>query len=548
MKRSLEADVVAVGAGFGGLVCALTAHDAGLSALVVEKSSRLGGVTAMSAGQVWVPASHVAKAAGIDDSWQEGANYIERIGAGTADRTRLESLLISAVEALEYVEDSTDLTWNLVSLADYYAGTTDHGRAYGRYVEAGPLSAAHLGVWQHRSRRGTLYPDRMTSEETLRWRRDGVVPDADTQRTREAEDVRCGGSAIAVALISALVDRGVPIVTGVATTQLTRDPATGRVDGLEALVDGHPVHITAHKGVLLATGGYDRNLDLVRRLDRLDRYGTVSHAGITGDSLQLAGQCGAQTASNAKPFQLGFNVPGEQDEEGAESWRVVSMQPHSILVNREGRRFADEAHYVSYSAAVQLVDGRVQERPNLPVYLICDSRYRSTYGIGGLSQEDPLPDAVVESQGLRELAAALGIAGDSLEATVERFNQAAATGRDDEFHRGETPFERHSLPSGSTAANTLGSITEPPFFGVRLDPVGMGLANTGLVGDTHGRVLNWQGDPIDGLYAAGNSLAMMEIGSGYQSGFANMRGMTHGYLAARHMAATPAGSSRVGLS
>lgn len=536
MATSVEADVVILGAGCGGLTCAVTARDAGLDTLVIEKSSKLGGVTALSGGHFWVPGNHLAKEAGILDSWQAGANYIERIGAGTGDRERLDALLANALDAYAYLEQSTSLRWNLISLADYYAGTAEDGLARGRYLEPSPLSASRLGSWQRRSRRGALFPDRLMFEELLRLRRDGIPVDPEVQEAREADDVRCGGAAIAVGLISALLDREVPIMTGVTTTALNRDPSSRRITGLRAIIDGEEATITAHKGVVLAAGSYDRNAKMVRLNDRLSSYGTAAHAGLTGDSLVLAGLHGAQTAYNAKPFLLGFHLPGEMDDEGAAFWRVVSPQKHSIFVNRSGRRFADEFHYVSVSHAMQAVDGRVQERPNLPAYLIADNRYRQEYGIGGFGPEDALPDIVIESPDLEQVGRALGIDGFRLRATVDRYNESARSGRDEDFHRGESVYDRRMLPAGSIPSDTLGTISEPPFIGIRLDPIGMGFGNTGLVGDFNGRILDWNNEPIDGLYGAGNSLAMLEIGSGYQSGFANMRGMTYGYLAARHLA------------
>jgi 3-oxosteroid 1-dehydrogenase len=72
----------------------------------------------------------------------------------------------------------------------------------------------------------------------------------------------------------------------------------------------------------------------------------------------------------------------------------------------------------------------------------------------------------------------------------------------------------------------------------------------GIVGDIHGRVVNWEDQPIDGLYVAGNAMARMDNGAGYQSGMMNGRGMVFGHLAARHAAGDPSdelGAEPVGL-
>jgi 3-oxosteroid 1-dehydrogenase len=87
-----------------------------------------------------------------------------------------------------------------------------------------------------------------------------------------------------------------------------------------------------------------------------------------------------------------------------------------------------------------------------------------------------------------------------------------------------------SLPDPS-----LGKLETPPYYAVKLERVTMGVPTAGLAIDTAGRVLRPGGEAVDGLYAAGNSAAWLDIGGGYNSGIANTRGMLYGYLAALHM-------------
>lgn len=526
-------DVLCVGAGLGGLVAALTAHELGFRAMVSEKTSKLGGVTATSAGQIWVPGNHLQSAAGVQDSWQLGAEHITAVGAGTADRERLDALLQRAPRVAQFLEAATSMRWRLISCADYYAGVAPYGLTFGRYLEANATSVADLGQWQHRLRRGLMFPDRMSFEEFLAMRRSGVEVAPDELAAREAADIRYGGAGLMAHLVRAVVERGVPVATDATVTSLQRHSSAGWVVRVSNPAGEH--ELVVHGGIVLATGGYDRSLEMVRSRDHIAEFGTLAHAGITGDSLRLAGVLGAQTSTNQKPFMLGFQVPGEADEEGQPLWRVVSPQANSVLVNDRADRFVNELHYPAVTQAVLAVDGRLQRRPNSPTFFICDAGYLQRFGIGGTFRDDELPPQVRKANTLDELARQFGLDEARLHQTISRFNDFSRTGRDRDFARGESVFERRFLPQDLSVSDLLGTITTAPFYGLTLTPVGMGFANTGLVGNIHGQILDWNDEPIPGLYGAGNTLAMSEIGSGYQSGFANTRGMVYGYSSACHI-------------
>jgi 3-oxosteroid 1-dehydrogenase len=88
----------------------------------------------------------------------------------------------------------------------------------------------------------------------------------------------------------------------------------------------------------------------------------------------------------------------------------------------------------------------------------------------------------------------------------------------------------------------LGTLQQGPFYAVELKRMGGGgIGGAGLLADEHCRVIGWDGKPIQGLYAAGNSVARLDTGAVMQSGISNARGMTHGYLAGLHAAGQPSG-------
>jgi 3-oxosteroid 1-dehydrogenase len=145
-----------------------------------------------------------------------------------------------------------------------------------------------------------------------------------------------------------------------------------------------------------------------------------------------------------------------------------------------------------------------------------------------------VPQSVASAGTLAELAAKLGIDGDGIEQTVARFNRFAEAGKDEDFHRGEIRW-RLANRSGATSANTgLGTIAQPPFYGLELHP-SLGTSSAGLLTNEHAQVIHQRRRPIAGLYASGVVAARTELGAGYQAGLNLASAMTYSMLAVRHM-------------
>jgi 3-oxosteroid 1-dehydrogenase len=250
---------------------------------------------------------------------------------------------------------------------------------------------------------------------------------------------------------------------------------------------------------------------------------------------------GAQVASlTVRPQWIGiaFREPDDADLEGMPRWQNIAFRyPHCILVNRRGRRFCDESWGPSYVPALSHADIDAPAVANQPFWAVFDSRHRARYRVGLAMPGEPLSPAIVSAPTIRELAEKCGIDADGLEAQIARFNPAADAGEDPEFGRGTRPQARANGDRSQPNPN-LGPVSEPPFYAVRMEASSIGIPTAGLVGDSEARVLDWWGAPIDGLYVAGNSMAMLDLGIGYNSGLANTRGITFAYIAARHAAGT----------
>jgi succinate dehydrogenase/fumarate reductase flavoprotein subunit len=183
-------------------------------------------------------------------------------------------------------------------------------------------------------------------------------------------------------------------------------------------------------------------------------------------------------------------------------------------------------------------------------WLVCDHAFIRHYGLGAVKPA-PMPmGAMLKSgylrrgQTLAELAATCGIDAAGLQATVARYNPLAREGRDPDFAKGETPYNRIQGDAAAGWPNAcMAPIERGPFYAVRVLPGSLGTF-AGLRTDVHARVLDAQGQPIAGLYAGGNDMNSV-MGGNYPSGGITLGpAMTFGYLAALH-AAGPANADSV---
>ena len=542
----LEADLVSVGSGGGGLSAAITAHDHGASALILERSSQVGGVTAYSLGEVWVPGNHLAAGMGIEDSPESGFRYVKSLSMGYGEELLMLNQAVHAPVVLRYFEDSIGLRMQVIrDCPDYYYGTSNDAVAEGRLLEVEPFPGASLGDWQERTRVSPHVLYGLTHEDIfgmggscniLKW-------DFTVMGERLAKDERCLGPGLVGYFVKGALDRGIPMHTGVAVEELVTDGE--RVTGVRATQDGKDLFVKANKGVVIAVSSYERNPNFTRTLGQQLNVQSVIMPEIDGAHLRLAGTVGARVARVPDVTMLGFRIPGEELQEGVPLWRnamAFAGLPHSIVVNRAGKRFANEAFYRSLYFAVDVIDGNTQTHPNFPAWLVIDSQAREKYPLASIMPGQDLPVEVgVKADTIAELAEKTGIDAGGLAATIAAFNSYCDNNDDPEFHRGKSPWgaymsgDRFHRPSPN-----LGPLVKGPFWAVKMERLASsGIASAGIVANQHAQAMGWNGKPIEGLYVAGNSAARLDNGALMQSGISNARGMTHGWLAGRHAAGSP---------
>ena len=541
-RWDLEVDVVAAGSGLGACTAAIVAHDLGRQVLLLEKAPKLGGLSAYGGGEVFVPGNQKMAALGLEDSLEEGRRYLEFLSAGFAERELMDALLANMHAAIDYVEKEAGVRWIAVEgLPDYYYPNAP-GSNTGRYLSVDIFDGATLGEWQTKTYGTPHLPQGILHKEMYAFGGLAKVTEWDYELIAERikKDQRTfGPGMMGYFLKAALVDRGIPARIETPVRELLVDD--GAVVGVRAEHDGEDLFVRARNGVVLAIGGYDLNKDMARMYENVHDWNSAAPPYLDGDHIVMGGEVGAALAS-VPPTNLamffGYQIPGEEHD-GKPLYRSCweCGCPHAILVNRDGERFCDESFYKDYQPRARSWDGHTQRMPNMPPFLIFDQNYRDRYPLGSYMPGMEVPEALAtRADTPGELAEKLGIDAAGLEKTLERFNAFASKGEDPDFGSGSYPWTVRLVGDASYPNPNVGPLDKAPYYGLRLVPVGVGINSHGLRTDVHARVLHVRGHAIPGLYAVGNSAALLDLGGGYQSGTSNMRAITWGYVAGGHVA------------
>lgn len=539
MKWDEDFDVICVGSGLGGMSAALTATERGATAIVLEKFDLLGGTCALSSGQLWLGPHHLQSEA-VEDSDEDADAYLTHLSQGFATPDRRRVYIERGREALRFMTDVIGIEMAVINkLPDYYYPAVRGSKSEGRYVEVLPFAAERLGELASMvltSPYGDGY-SYTTSNEFVGMQTGGAsVMDALQKHLQAGE--RCAGAGLAAAQVFAARERGVVMRTSSKVTELVIED--GEVLGVVVnCADGEKC-IRARLGVVLATGGYDWKQDFVRAFDALSEAGSMSPPTVTGDHIVMAARAGAiavpARAPSQSPIFLGYKVPGEKIY-GQDSYRMyLPGVPHSIAVNRHGKRFANDGFYPDVATKVARFDGQEDGQPNWPAWIVFDQNMLDRYGMSPSWPGMELPVGMaVMADSVLELAHKVGINADALAETIAGYNGFCVDGVDDDFGRGTIPWGRIMTGDPSLPNPNMAPLETAPFYAVKIARVTMGVPTAGLPIDVDGRVLDASDQPIPGLYAAGNSAAWLDIGGGYNSGIANTRGLLYGYLAALDM-------------
>jgi 3-oxosteroid 1-dehydrogenase len=564
-KFDVEVDVLVVGSGAAGMTAALTAKAAGLDTLLVEKSDVFGGTTAISGGGIWAPNAPEIVRRGSGDSPEEVIGYLEAITEGRVAPARLERFVREVPRMLGFLENqSKELRFDWKPRYPDYHPNVPGGSAVGRSVNADRIDLRKLGDDEHFLRSpGTIYamPKGMwiTSNEledfyAMRWSWRGKLMLlrllGRVVRTRlTGERIVAIGQSLVARLRLALREAGVPLWLQSPMRRLITD-ANGRVVGAEVERAGDVLRVKAKGGVILATGGFDHNLDMRMGYEPvIDQDWSMGCPELMGDGIRAGQELGAAVDLMDDAWWM----PGISWAKSSGELAMLlaeRMIPGQIIVNGDGKRFVNEASpYNDFCHAV--IAGQRTGVQHIPAWMIIDDASWRQYVVGGHlplpKMPAPVPtgpsipqkwldaDIVKVATTWQEMAEKIGVPGDALVATVERFNGFAREAVDGDFHRGESAYDNYygdpRLPNPN-----LREMTSPPFYAFRLYPGDLGTKG-GLVTDEDARVLREDGSVIVGLYASGNTSAAV-MGRSYAGpGSTIAPAMTFGYVAANHIAA-----------
>jgi succinate dehydrogenase/fumarate reductase flavoprotein subunit len=535
----LEADVVVLGSGGAAMTAAISAYDFGAKDVVIlERSGMVGGTTAMSGGMLWVPNNHHQHEAGIEDSDEEIVAYLDSLAPGSLDPDTLWSFMQNGPEMLRYLADKTPV--RLHAFADfpdyqpYAPGAKPDG---GRSLDNAAFSFARLGKWALRVNPSKMaYPLRGSLMEATR----GLLNE-ETLAEREAGDYRGLGQALVGSLFMAVLDRNIPVEFEKRARRLIKDGP--RVIGVIAEdANGKDFRVRARRGVVIATGGFEWNETLVKAFVRGPLTGPVSVPENEGDGLLMAIEAGAQLANMQNAYWMQSTLEYKPQHRAAKPNYLLGSderaRPGAILVNSKGKRFVNEAaNYNAVGKALHAFDAGTHTYANLPYWLIIDQRYKEKYHTFNSPPGAPAPSFMTQADTLTGLAEKVGIDPDGLTMQVERFNAMVANGHDDEFNRGDNTYDNFYMWGDmefDPPFRTLGVIDRAPFYAVKMEAGALGTAG-GPKTNADAQVIDWQGNPIPGLYAAGNAMAAV-LGDIYGGAGGTLGpGMTFGYIAGKHL-------------
>lgn len=544
-----EVDVVVVGAGGAGMTAALAAAKQGLDVVLLEKSAYFGGSTARSGGGVWIPDNYALKAAGQADGTTEAKRYLDAIVGDVVPKIRRDTYLDRGPEVLDFVRDHTPLRFTWVpEYADYHPERPG-GRLRGRSCEPVPMDASFLGDELDR-----LHPQYTKAPANM------IVTQADFRKISLGLRTLRGpvtmakvlvrrivslllrrrmyamGNAIAIGLRKGLVDAGVPVHYEAELTDLLLDG--GRVAGVTVVRDGVEHVVRARRGVVLGSGGFEKNLEL--REKHQPRPTSVDWT--TGSQFNTGGGILAGIAAGAETDLMDDAWWGPTIPLPNGPWFCLAERnlPGSIIVNQAGNRFMNEA--LPYVEAVhEIYAGEATGVGHVPAWMVIDQRYRNRYLFAGLGPRQPFPGrwykngTVVKADSLAALAEKIEVPSSALEATVERFNGFARSGTDEDFGRGESGYDQYYSDPTVKPNPSLHVIDQAPFYAVKIVPGDLGTKG-GLVTDERARVLRADGSAIPGLYAAGNCSSAV-MGRTYAGPGATIGpALVFGYLAAEDLA------------
>lgn len=560
--QTLTCDLLVAGSGAGGMSAAIAAAKNGLNVIVAEKEPVFGGTTALSGGYLWVPNNPVSKEAGVEDSKEAALDYIRHEAGNHFDAERADAFLESGPAMIDFMEKNTHASFEASPLFSDYHPDAPGGLPGGRSILARPVKASLLGEEIDKLRPPrkelTLFGLAIGSgKELWHFYRAFQSPVSFLYVMRRLtkfgldkvftgrSQLLTNGNALAARLHRSARDLGVEVMLESPVKELLRDDS-GAVTGAVIHTPKGLRRVEAKKGVVLACGGFPQDIARRKSLYKHEasegEHVSAASPGNTGDGLNMAEEIGAATQMdypNSGAWAPTSLVPRPDGTVGPFPHFIDRGKPGVIAVTRNGKRFVNEAN--SYHDFVQGLENATSDGQPAEGFLICDHKTIRKYGLGHVKPA-PLPlgpslksGYLMKGNTVEQLAQNVGIDPAAFADTISRFNSDVPTGTDTEFGRGSTAYNRFHGDPRVKPNPCLAPISKGPFYAVRVIPGSIGTFS-GIKTDRNSRVVDENGQPIPGLYAAGNDMSSV-LGGNYSGGGITLGpAMTFGYIAGRHAA------------
>lgn len=512
-KQDETFDVVVVGSGAGAFATALGAIDEGLSVAMVESTDKWGGNSAMSGGGMWLPNNPLMKRDGAGDSREEAIEYMKiTIGdpGSASSEERIEAFVDSVEDFVLTAEKHGMEFMRDKEYPDYYPELP--GGKIGRAIEGKNIDLKKNGEWSETQRDAMPLPIRTDDIWLL-----GRAWSTPAGFIRGAQFVfralggmatgkkltGLGGALMAQYANAVLVNGGATLYLNTPAVELVKDGE--RVVGIRVdSPEGQRV-IYARKGVMLAGGGFESNQEWREKYQGVEGY-TSGSPGNLGGPIQMAIDAGSAVDYMDDAWWGASLAPSDPDAGGGQFLVGERSLPYMMFVDSQGKRFVNEAE--SY---IDLGHHMIEHDRGGDVWMITagpyNKRYFRTFSIQpGLLKGMKEAGLMFKANTIEELAEEINVDANNLRETVERFNGFARTGIDQDFHKGDSAYDRYYGDPTVRPNPCLGVFETGPYTAYKVVTGDLGTKG-GAVTDVDARVLREDGTVIEGLYATGNTTA-----------------------------------------
>lgn len=482
----LEADVVVVGGGGAGMSAAVSALDEGASVILLEKTAALGGNTVLCGGAMNAVNSQWAAGFEAQAGEAETLKSIAEIDEALIAEEYLDDFHTLQDQIAEYLDSGSGNLFDSIELhtiQTYYNGLRydlDGNAVYGNYELVTTMTRQAPEAIEWLREKGVQWDDsKVTQPVGAMWRR-GHNP----SMPKGTEFV---------AVLQPIIEEGGQILFETAAESLVIE--NSRVTGVRAVqADGTPVTVKARNGVVLACGGFGNNLSMVQEYNNYwesipDDTRTTNASGQTGDGIRMGLEAGAALTGMEFAQMMPVSDPVSGD---LFTGLIPQTAANYIFFNSEGRRFVNECEARDTLTIAALENGGT-------FYMVADSviaeecRWLTDWEVEVENGRALMADS------LEELAGLMGYDEATTQVfleEVEKYNACVDAGVDEEF--------------GKSAFNN--KIEAGPFYATPRKPA-VHHTMGGLVIDTGAHVLTEAGQPIEGLYAAGEVTGGIHAGN-----------------------------------